>query len=219
MNTFITADTHFGHSVNQKGFGGIIFHAKRKNPITDALFASIEEHDQFIINQWNKTVGKKDLIYILGDFAWRNHNHYIMALNGKKILVNGSHDNMNQNSIRLFTEYHEGMLVRAINKVRFVMTHCAMLVWEGSHYSSINVHGHSHLRLEEQDDVRRMDVGIDGSPNYTPFNINFVIYKMSLKKKRVYDRSEEELDAIIYKNKQNNIQLYEKFLSTSGHKS
>ena len=203
---FFTADLHLGHAPNQHGFGGIIHHAKRINTLTSKTFSCIEEHDQFIIDQWNKTVGKKDIAYILGDAFWRNHNHYIQALQGKKIMVTGSHDRMNQDAIRLFTEYHEGMLVRTINKVPFVLTHCAMLVWERSHYLSINAHGHSHQRLEERDNIRRMDVGVDGSPNYSPWNIDFVIYKMSLKEKPQH-KSEAELDAIVKKNKDNNTVL------------
>ena len=188
--TFLTADTHFGHS-------NIIRHAHRP-------FNSIEEHDEFIIKQWNQTVNKGDTVYILGDFAWKQHNHYLMALNGSKILIKGSHDKMNIDCLRNFSEVHNGMLIKAINKVRFIMTHCAMLVWEGSHYNSINCHGHSHQRLEERDDVRRMDVGVDGSPDYRPLNVNFIIYKMSLKKKKEYNRSDDELRKIVENNRSNN---------------
>lgn len=202
--TWITADLHLGHAPNQHGFGGIIHHANRP-------FSCIEEHDQFIIDQWNKTVCQKDVVYILGDFAWRNHKHYIGALRAKKIMVTGSHDRMNQDAIRLFTEYHEGMLVRTLNKVPFVLTHCAMLVWERSHYLSINIHGHSHGRIEERDDVRRMDVGIDVSPNYSPFNVDFIIYKMSLKQKPQYAKTETELDEIVKKNKGNNIVFFKQW--------
>ena len=210
---WLIGDPHFGHDKNQHGYGGIVFHAKRKNPFTLQPFVSIDEHDQFIEDQWNKTVNGKDYVYIHGDFAWRNHNHYIGALKGKKILITGSHDRMNQDSIRLFTEYHEGMLVRTLAGVPFVMTHCAMKVWERSHYGAVNTYAHSHGRLEEHDDNRSMDVGVDVSLDYTPFNLDFVIYKMSLKKKIERNRSSEELDAIVLKNKQDNIALMEKFKS------
>jgi len=209
---YVTADLHLGHSQNQHGFGGIIHHANRP-------FSCIEEHDQFLIAQWNKTVGQKDTIYILGDFAWRNHNHYIGGLRGKKIMITGSHDKMNQDSIRLFTEYHEGMLVRTLNKIPFVLTHCAMLVWERSHYGAINLHGHSHQRLEEHDAIRRMDVGVDGAIDYTPWSLDFIIYKMELKTNQEdhkrYTRSEEELNMIVFKNKTNNARMFAKYKTTT----
>ncbi|MFC1453618.1 hypothetical protein ACFLQL_00370 [Verrucomicrobiota bacterium] len=203
---FITADTHFAHDVNKYGFGGIIRFGKRP-------FSSIKEHDEYIINRWNETVGKKDLTYICGDFAWRDHAHYIHALNGKKILITGSHDKMPQAVLRLFSEVHNGMLIRVIKKVKFVFTHCALLVWEGSHYNiSINCHGHSHMRLEEFDTIRRMDVGIDGAINYSPWNIDFILYKMSLKKKREVDpRNEEALARRMTVNRENNIKLYDQW--------
>ena len=202
---YITADLHLGHSANKVGFGGIIKHANRP-------FSCIEEHDQFIIDQWNKTVNSKDTVYILGDAFWSNHKHYIHALKAHKIMVTGSHDAMNQDTIRLFTEYHKGMLIRTINNVQFVMTHCAMWVWEGSRYNAINVHGHSHMRLPEFDDVRRMDVGVDGSSGYAPWDVDFIIYKMALKKPRQYDRGEEELDTQVTINKTRNVELYKQWI-------
>lgn len=205
---YITSDLHLGHDKNKVGYGGIIHHAKRP-------FSCIEEHDQFIIDQWNNMIGSKDLTYICGDFAWRNHNHYIHALRGKKILITGSHDKMPQDAIRLFTGYHVGMFVTAIKGVRFCLTHCAMLVWEGSHYNSINCHGHSHGRIAENDTTRRMDVGVDVSNNYIPFNIDFVLYKMSLKKERDHNRTSnpEELDELVARNKEANTALLSQFSS------
>jgi calcineurin-like phosphoesterase family protein len=204
---WITGDPHFGHDKNKKGLGGIIHHAKRTNPITFKEFENIEAHDSFILDQFNKTCSPKDTLIIAGDFAWKNHNHYIGGIRCKKILIRGSHDKMNQDCLKNFTAVHEGMWITTIHNVQFVITHCAMLVWEASHYGSINCYAHSHQRLEERDDVKRMDVGVDGSPNYAPWNIDFIIYKMSLKLKPKYNKTEEELNAIINKNKENNAYL------------
>ena len=202
--TWITGDPHFCHDKNSHGFGGIIHHAKRINPLTLKTFSCIEEHDQFIIDSWNKTLSPKDTLIIAGDYAWRNHNHYIGAIHSKQILVKGSHDKMPQDCLRNFTAVYDGMWVTAIHGVRFVITHCPMLTWEGSHYNSINAFAHAHLRIEEREDIRSMDVGVDGSPNYTPWNIDFVIYKMSLKAKPQYTKTEAELDVTVKKNKDNN---------------
>ena len=208
---WISGDSHFGHDKNSKGFGGIIFHAKRINPLTSKPFSCIEEHDQFIIDSWNKTVGSKDTLIIAGDYSWRNHNHYISAIRCKQILVKGSHDRMSQDCLRNFTAVHDGMWVTLIHGLRFTITHCAPLVWESSHYNAIACYAHSHGRLEERDDVRSMDVGVDCSPNYAPWNIDFIIYKMSLKKKPEYTKTQEELDVIVKKNKDNNTTLLEQW--------
>jgi len=69
---------------------------------------------------------------------------------------------MNQDTLRLFAEVHNGMATRnfGLNSI-FILTHCAMRVWERSHYGSINLYGHSHGRLSEYNDKLQMDVGVD----------------------------------------------------------
>ena len=55
MSIFFTADTHFFHT-------NVISHSKRP-------FASLDEVHAVLIENWNKTVGTKDTVYHLGDFA------------------------------------------------------------------------------------------------------------------------------------------------------
>jgi len=51
-------------------------------------------HDEYLIEQWNKTVNKKDLVYILGDITMETSKYYYQLdrLNGRKIVVLGNHD-------------------------------------------------------------------------------------------------------------------------------
>ena len=49
--TFFTADLHFGHK-------NILAYDNRE-------FASTEEHDEFLIEQWNSVVGIDDEVWIL----------------------------------------------------------------------------------------------------------------------------------------------------------
>jgi len=202
---FVTADQHFGHYHTKSGLG-IIVYCKRP-------FKTIQEHDQYLIDRWNEVVGKHDLVYILGDLCWNRHGHYVMALNGQKILITGSHDKTSQLNMQQFTEVHHGMLVRTINNIPFVMTHCAMKVWERSQHGSVNLYGHSHGRLPEDDYRLQMDVGVDVSPNYAPFPLDFIIYKMSLKKKPEHTRNDKELDRAVQMNKNNNDKLMKQWLA------
>ena len=55
MTIFYTSDTHFCHK-------NILQHENRP-------FNDIDEMDTALIEQWNKTVGKKDTVYHLGDFV------------------------------------------------------------------------------------------------------------------------------------------------------
>jgi len=200
-NIWFTADLHFGHRGKPDGvIGGIIKHASRP-------FKTIEEHDEYLIKRWNETVDKHGIVYIIGDFAWRNPNHYVQALNGKKILITGSHDKMSQLNLHQFTSVYQGMLITTFNKIPFVLTHCSMRVWERSYYGAINLYGHSHGRLEEFPDRCQMDVGVDVADDYAPFSLEFILYKMSLKIKRDYQHSEP--DKFVKINKENNLKLME----------
>lgn len=57
MNFFIS-DTHFGH--------------KNCMAFDNRPFATVEECDAAIINNWNKAVSYNDDVYLLGDMSWYN---------------------------------------------------------------------------------------------------------------------------------------------------
>jgi len=191
VNTFFTSDLHFGHSQNKHGYGGIIMHANRP-------FKTTEEMDEALIANYNSVVKTGDHVWILGDFAWRDHRKYLHRLNGKKFLIKGSHDKMNLSTLQLFAEVHEGMVIRMFNKTSFVLTHCAMRVWERSHYGSINLYGHSHGRLLEYPEYfnkMQMDVGVDVW-QFKPVALETILKIMEARNFKLGGRvTGEELDA------------------------
>lgn len=76
---FFTADTHFNHP----------FVAKTRN------YQTAEEHDELLIERFNKIVTKRDHLWILGDLGMGSLSVILpMAarLNGVKHLVFGNHD-------------------------------------------------------------------------------------------------------------------------------
>ena len=81
MNTFFTADTHFGHK-------NIIKYCNRP-------FASLDEMNETLIENWNKVVSLEDTVYILGDFAYCSKTSvedFLKRLNGEKHLISGNHE-------------------------------------------------------------------------------------------------------------------------------
>jgi calcineurin-like phosphoesterase family protein len=71
--------------------------------VTDEALAA---HDQALVDNWNHIVSKQDRVIIVGDFAFNNHRQYAQRLNGRKILVIGNHDAMNQEALGEFEQVH-----------------------------------------------------------------------------------------------------------------
>jgi calcineurin-like phosphoesterase family protein len=105
-------------------------------------------HDEHLIEQWNKVVNKKDLIYILGDVTMEKTHPYIQLdrLNGIKRVVLGNHD-MPQHTRELlkYVDTVAGM----IDYKGFCLTHAPIHPSEIGFYRG-NIHAHIHENeLEE----------------------------------------------------------------------
>ena len=133
------------------------YHFKYNNPWA----VNIKTHNEALIENWNSWAQKGDLIYVVGDFAWKDHNHFLMALNGKKILVLGNHDKASREVYKNFTEVHEFGCRRKINGHDISISHYALRTWASSYHGSWSLYGHSHGRLPEFDNMLSFDVGVD----------------------------------------------------------
>jgi len=78
---FIISDLHLGHKK--------ILEFEGTNRGGDNTFT----HDEWIIEQWNSVVSKRDLVIVLGDVAFsREGLEKVSRLKGTKHLVLGNHD-------------------------------------------------------------------------------------------------------------------------------
>lgn len=134
---FVTSDLHFGHE-------GIIKHANRP-------FKSVKEMDDKLIENWNKVVSKNDLVYIIGDFAFKaDYKKYIDKLNGEKILILGNHDcKKTKDGFKFITNYLEIMN----NGTKYVLSHYPMTSWNGMFRDSVHLYGHVHSSGKEFEKV------------------------------------------------------------------
>ncbi len=162
-NIWFTADTHFGHH-------NII-------RFTNRPFLSTREMDETLIDNWNKVVGVKDLVYHLGDFSWGNSRVYREQLNGRIVMIYGSHDKECRKNPQWFEELSPLMTIRIDNQF-IVLCHYAMRVWDHSHYGAWMLYGHSHGRLPSYG--KSYDVGVDNN-NYYPISYEQVQNIMKLK--------------------------------------
>jgi len=169
-NIFFTADPHFDHR-------NIILHAERKpwicsNPDYDAnkdwhfkynndKGVNLKSHNESLIKFWNKMVSKGDEVYIAGDFAWKNHLHFLMALNGKKYIILGNHDKASQEVYKNFSGVYDFGMRKRFYGIDYTVCHYALRSWASSCHGARHLYGHSHGRLPEFDNMLCFDVGID----------------------------------------------------------
>ena len=142
-------------------------HLSHENMAKHRGFNSIEEHDNLIISNWNKTVTKRDVVYVLGDITMETPKPYYLLdkLNGIKKIVGGNHD-LPQHITELLKHVHSfcGMY----KYKGFMLTHCPIHESE-IHRFRKNIHGHVHeLSLP---DSRYINVSCE-AVNYTPILIS-----------------------------------------------
>jgi len=125
---FIISDTHFGHSKILE------FEADARK------FDSIEQHNETLVNNWNRVVTKNDTVWHLGDVLFGKDSFaYLPRLNGVKKLVLGNHDHYPMadylrhfNSVYGCVKYRDCLLshvpIHPSQKYRFLH----------------NIHGHMH---------------------------------------------------------------------------
>lgn len=169
QKVWFTSDTHFGHK-------NILKHCPLRAEQGDFNIDDVEAHDKWLIERWNKTIGKKDIVYIIGDFAFGSTEQVkklLGKLNGKKFLILGNHDKSSDHLENYFEQITQMKCV-TFKKSNYdfldedfmvYMCHYAMVVWPSKHYGCVQAMGHSHGRLdqfnEESTDLR-VDVGVDG---------------------------------------------------------
>ena len=141
---WFTADEHYGHK-------NIIKYCRRP-------FETVGEMNAEMIRRNNAVVGDRDTVYHLGDFSLAGKKElvferYVDELKGKHIFMRGSHDKWMPKSCPLT------IAEMKIDGHWVVLCHYAMRTWPRSHHYSVQLHGHSHGKLEER--VRQLDVGVD----------------------------------------------------------
>lgn len=133
---FFTSDTHFNHT-------NIIKYCDRP-------FASIEEMNETLIDNWNSVVGPKDIIFHLGDFSFGGELEWtkiLRRLNGRVYLILGNHDlnTMGQGLISGFEHVAMEMRIQIGNQ-KIYLNHFPFLCFEGESKDVWQLFGHVHTR-------------------------------------------------------------------------
>ena len=167
-NIWFISDTHFRHEaiLGFKDYAGL----------TVRPFASADDLDQQLIDNWQSVVKPGDVVYHLGDVLFgHNKVEWLEAnftkLNGTKHLILGNHDNPKFlapffKSINLWAEFDN-----------LVASHAPMhesTLAESHRFSKgiLNIHGHIHSNPSPQGPYKCVSVE---QINYTPVNIEELI--------------------------------------------
>lgn len=132
---FYISDLHFGHK-------NIIRYDNRP-------FKSVEEMDNTLINNWNRTVSSEDIVYILGDISWYDDDKTVKIfkqLNGIKVLIKGNHDNIKSTSSlsKCFTGVQDYAELYLNKKDKVIMSHYPIPFWNGQFRDTVHLYGHVH---------------------------------------------------------------------------
>lgn len=174
---WFTSDTHFRH-VN------VVKHCPWRAEAGGFDINDIEAHDKWIKEIWNETVGRKDIVYILGDFSFANRDatvRLLHTLHGQKHLILGNHDKSSEKLDNMFqTIYQIRNVVFKKNVFPYLdenfdvsMCHYPLVSWNHKFHGAVMIHGHCHGRLDDfntETKELRVDVGFDGKLG----NFNFI---------------------------------------------
>ena len=126
---WLVSDFHFGHR-------NVIDYCKRP-------FKNVTEMNNVLIKNFNKTVDKNDVVYILGDVSFLNTKsttEIVKHLNGFKYLIKGNHDPKTNAAYRKmgFLEVYDKPII--LNN-KYILSH-EPISNKGPYL--INIYGHLH---------------------------------------------------------------------------
>ena len=171
-NIWVISDTHFQHA-NILTFRDSNTNSHVRN------FASVEEMDQTMIDNWNSVVKPGDKVYHLGDVFFGSKDTFIplwKKLNGQKRLILGNHDDAKffckhelvakVDMWRMFPEF--GLLLTHVPVHESTLREGRFRNYDGL---PINVHGHIHQNPAPSPQHKVVCVE---QINYTPIHIEEV---------------------------------------------
>lgn len=182
MKTFVTSDSHFGHNTMTTW----------ENMPRRFIFENSHEMNKKLIDNWNSVVGKDDIVYHLGDFAFtspKNAREILFSLNGQIHLIKGNHDKWKDlkkinadNKFASISDYKEIKYSLKGVEYHICMMHFPIFSWNRKMYGSIHFFGHCHNKLVMPG--KCCDVGVDTDlANFYPINIeNAIEYTNTLEK-------------------------------------
>jgi len=142
-------------------------------------FENLDKMNARIVNNINEVAGQDDILICLGDWSFGGYEkifEFQKRLICKNIhLIYGNHDQhveSNKEGSRglfLSTSYYNTLQYLGY---KFKLMHYPISSWDGLKKGYIHLHGHCHLPTNKRFGLgKRMDVGMDGHPEFRPYNL------------------------------------------------
>lgn len=142
-DVYVISDLHLGHK-NILKFAG-----------TFRYGSTVDEHDDWLVEQWNSVVTKRDWVWVLGDVAFnKDALHLMQMMRGNKRLILGNHDMF---PLGLYNKYFvsiHGLVSKSVNGRRAWLSHAP--IHQDELRGCKNIHGHVHMNyiVKQNDDYK-----------------------------------------------------------------
>lgn len=179
IKVWITSDTHYNHTNICRGVTAWRMPDGSLPESQTRDFPNLEKMNTAIVNNINEVVGQDDVLIHLGDWSFGGFEQieeFYNRLICKNIhLVLGNHDHhieRNRENIRrlfLSVNWFEQFQYQGET---IEMMHYPISSWNGLRKGRVHLHGHCHLpHAVKISNGRRMDVGMDGHPEFRPYDL------------------------------------------------
>jgi len=179
IKVWITSDTHYNHTNICRGVTAWRMPDGSLPESQTRDFPNLEKMNSAIVNNINEVVGQDDVLIHLGDWSFGGFEQIeefydrLICKNIHLILGNHDHhiDRNRENIKRLFLSVswfeqfqYQGETIE--------MMHYPISSWNGLRKGRVHLHGHCHLpHAVKISNGRRMDVGMDGHPEFRPCDL------------------------------------------------
>lgn len=179
QNVWIFSDPHYNHKNICRGVtswrtqdGEIPIEQTRD-------FPNLEKMNSTIVNNINNCAMPDDTLICLGDWSFggfesiREFWDRIMCKNIHLILGNHDHHiEKNRNDCQELFKSVSHYNTLEIGQFKFRLMHYPISSWDGLGKGVMHLHGHCHLPTHLRfGKGQRMDVGMDGHPEFRPYNM------------------------------------------------
>lgn len=177
---WIFSDPHYNHKNICRGVTGWRMPDGSVPEAQTRDFKDLNKMNARIVDNINACADQKDVLICLGDWSFggfESITEFWDRLICKNIyLILGNHDHHIENNRddiqKLFLEVSHYATLEIEDGYKFRLMHYPISSWDGLRKGVIHLHGHCHLPTEKRfGEGKRMDVGMDGHPEFRPYDL------------------------------------------------